>query len=513
MLTPDENWNQVKALFERALEEEPADVGVWLDDQNVTDERVRAEVMSLLRHNSQSGSFLNDPIADRMPDLMGDARQLQPGQGVHQLQPGQVVGKYTIDREIGRGGMGRVYLATEQRLGRSVALKALSPELARDPVYRERFRREAKAVAALTHPGICMIHAFEEIDGNLYIASEFVDGHTLRKEVESDRRPTVDAIRRTAQDLASALSSAHLKGITHRDLKPENVMRTTDGHLKILDFGLALVETRAGAPASMLDNLTLAKAIVGTPGYMSPEQLNGDRADSRSDVWALGVVLYEHASGVHPFHADGGFAVMSRILNSEPVPLDRLRSDLPHSLVSVITKCLRKPPDDRFPSAMEMVEALNRVDVAPTTKTLTEIAPTTKTLTWWRIHQLAVTGLYLVACILAWQIKEWRPGVATAIFFAIGVAATVGGFFRGHLLFTERVIGSGLDGDRQRASSITHTTDLVIALALVVDGGLLAFGRPVPALLTIVLGVVIAIAKWVFEPRTTSASFPQPESG
>ncbi len=255
-----------------------------------------------------------------MPDLMADD---------HQLQPGQVVGKYTIVRELGRGGMGRVYLATEQPLGRSVALKALSPELARDPVYRERFRREAKAAAALTHPGICTIYAFEEIDGSLYLASEFVDGRTLREEVESTPRPTVDLIRRTAEDFASALSSAHRQGITHRDLKPENVMRTTDGRLKILDFGLALVETRTGAFASMAGNLTLPRAVVGTPAYMAPEQLKGERADSRTDVFALGVVLYEYACGTHPFHADDIYAIAYRILHNEPTPIGHRRPDLP----------------------------------------------------------------------------------------------------------------------------------------------------------------------------------------
>ena len=494
MLTPDEHWKQVKALFERALDQEPVDVDAWLDDQHVADERVRAEVLSLLRHHSKSGSFLADPIVDRMPDLMADD---------HVLLPGQMVGKYTIVRRIDRGGMGGVYLATDNQLRRPVALKALLPQLARDPSYRERLRREAQALANLNDPGICTIHALEEIDGELFLVFEFLDGQTLRVEMNAKARPTAAAVERTARDLASALSSAHRLEITHRDLKPENIMRTSDGRLKILDFGLAVMKSPNSVPLSMQRTLTVPGAIIGTPAYMAPEQLNGQRADNRADVFALGVLLYEYASGTHPFHADTGLAVVSRILESEPVPLERLRPDLPRSFVTVITRCLRKAPTDRFKSAVEMVEALNRVeDARPATP-----------LTWWRTHQLAVTGLYFVACALAWQVKEWRPGVAMAVFFAIGLAATVGGFFRGHLLFTERVNGTGLDAERQRASSVTLGTDLVIALALVIDGSLLAFGRPVPAVLTIALGVGIALARLVIEPATTSATFAQPESG
>jgi len=494
VLTPDERWKRVKELFELALEQEPKDLDEWLDEQGETDEQIRSEVLSLLKHHSKTGAFLVDPIADRMPNLMEDD---------HQLQPGQVVGKYTMVRELGRGGMGRVYLATEQPLGRSVAVKALSPELARDPVYRERFRIEAKAAAALTHPGICTIHAFEEIDGNLYIVSEFVDGRTLRAEIESNGRPTIDVVRRTAQDLASALSSAHRQGITHRDLKPENVMRTADGHLKILDFGLALVE-RTGAFASMPGNLTLPSAVIGTPAYMAPEQLKGKRADSRTDVFALGVVLYEYACGTHPFHSDDIWAVASRILHSEPTPIGHRRPDLSSTLATAITRCLRKPPTDRFPSATEIADALKHADSVPIPGRLTP---------WWRTHQLAVIALYFTACVLTWQIKEWEPGIATALFIATCAAATVGGVLRGNLLWLERVTGMGLATEHQRARKVMLTFDVAISLVLVADGALVGSGRPVPSALTIALGVVIAIATLFIEPVTTNRAFGQPELG
>src|SRR5580765_7067770 len=188
---------RVRDLFEAALDREPAvDVNAWIAGEAADDPVVRDEVASLLTHHSRAGAFLSQPIADCVPDLLNDD---QP------LPPGSKVGAYTIVREIGRGGMGRVYLASDTRLGRTVALKALAPHLVRDPAQRERLRREARSAASLTHPGICTVYALEEIDGDLYIATEFVDGHTLREEIGADRRPTREEILRTARDLASAL--------------------------------------------------------------------------------------------------------------------------------------------------------------------------------------------------------------------------------------------------------------------------------------------------------------------
>ena len=505
-MRPADRWRQVRDLFERALEQEPADIAAWLDREGVVDRQIRSELLSLLDHHKSAGSFLVEPAADRLPDLMADDRPLEPG---------QIVGPYSIVREIGRGGMGRVYLATDRRLGRLVALKALAPELTVDPSYRDRLRREARADAALTHPGICTIYALEEIDGDLFIAAEFVDGRTLREEIGGDRRPAAADVVRTARDLADALAHAHSHGITHRDLKPENVMRTKDGRLKILDFGLARIDTAAGATADPLavhlatgsrpresieGHVTQPGAIIGTPAYMAPEQLNGQRADARADVFAFGVLLYEYASGTHPFDAATPLALVARILESETTPIDRWRPDLPSSLVDVIDRCLRKLPAGRFASAGDIVHALDRIDPA---RAFGRVA------TWWRTHQLAVIALYFVACALTWQIKEWRPGITTAIFVATGIAATVSGVFRGHLLFTERVTGTGLAAERRRATTVTLVFDLLVALALAADGAILISLRPLAAVLTIALGVGIALARLVVEPATTAATFRQ----
>ena len=187
-------------------------------------------------------------------------------------------------------------------------------------------------------------------------------------------------------------------------------------------------------------------------------------------------------------------AVADRILHSEPTPIGHRRSDLPSPLATAITRCLRKPPPDRFPSATEIADALNHADSGPMPGRLTP---------WWRTHQLAVIALYFTACVLTWQIKEWEPGIATALFIATCAAATVGGVLRGNLLWLERVTGTGLASEHQRARKVTLTFDVAISLVLVADGALVGSGRPVPSALTIALGVVIATATLVIEPVTT----------
>ena len=489
-MSPERQWAQVRALFERALEHEPLDIAAWLDREGVDDEALRAEVLSLLQHHRSAGSFLVEPAGNTLIDLMADDRPFEPG---------RTVGSYVIVREIGRGGMGRVYLATDRRLGRPVALKALSPALTADPAHRDRLRREARAAAALTHPGVCTIYALEEIDGDLFIAAEFIDGHTLRVEMDGGRL-AADEILRTARDLASALADAHAHGIVHRDLKPENVMRTRDGRLKILDFGLARIDPSEGPDGDVPveAHATRPGAIVGTPAYMAPEQLNGLPADARADVFAYGVLLYEYAAGAHPFSAATPLGLAARILESEAMPIERRRTDLSPSLVLVIERCLRKSPGDRFPSAGDIGRALDRLD---TDRALGPATP------WWRAHQLAVVALYFVACALAWQIKEWQQGITAAVFVATSVAATVGGVFRGHLLFAERVHGAGLAAERRRAATVTLVVDLLVAGALGLDGAILTSVRPLAAVLTMALGVGIALVRLVVEPVTTAAAF------
>jgi len=487
-----DHWRKVRDLFEAALEQPSGALESWLDRESGGDQQLRADVRSLLDHQQRSGSFLLEPVGNRMAELMGGESRM--------LQPGDQLGSYTIVREVGRGGMGRVYLASDARLGRNVALKALPPETTFDASHRERLRREARAAAALTHPGICTVYALEELDGDLFIASEYVDGTTLRYQLDSGRRPSPADLARIAGELAAALAHAHHHGIVHRDLKPDNVMMTSDGRVKILDFGLARLST----PDAAAGPLTQPGTVFGTPAYMAPEQLQGQTADARADVFAFGVLLYEYACGVHPFSAATPLAVAARILENEATPIVERRADVPSALAEVIDRCLSKAPADRFDSGAGIVRALERGGEARARPAQSRGAPR-RLATWWRTHQFVAIALYFIASTLCWQIKEWQPGFTTAIFVAVAVAGTVAGIIRGHLVFTERMNDPRLGNELQRTALVTLPADLVIGLALAAAGLLLASTRPVPAVLTIALGVGIALVRLVVEPSTTAA--------
>jgi predicted Ser/Thr protein kinase len=461
----------------------PADQNGWLDGQAGDDSAVRHEVASLLDHHSRAGAFLAEPIVTRAPDLLADAEDIAPG---------TVLGPYAVVRELGRGGMGRVYLATDGRLGRHVALKALSPALTRDPVHRERLGREARAAAALTHPGICTVYALEEIGSELFIATEYVDGRTLREEISGGVRPSPDEIVRTARELAAALASAHANGITHRDLKPENVMRTADGRLKILDFGLARID-RPSATGAV--HATLPGVLVGTPAYMAPEQLTGERVDARADVFALGVVLYEWITGRHPFNASGPLATVARILESDPARL----AGAPPFVADIVHHCLEKSAMRRYGSAAELLEAFDRASQRPDSQA--------KSRTWWRVHQLAIIALYVVAAVRGWQMKEWlRTPTTVWIFVLLGIAAMAGGTIRGHLLFTDVMNGRSLAGEWRRTRLAVIAIDLAMAAALNIAAVSLVSTEPLAAVLTMSLALGIALAVLLMEPATTAAS-------
>lgn len=489
MLTP-EQFRRVRDLFEQALDAQPADLGAWLSARVPDDPQVLREAAALLNVNPRAGSFLSDGVAARLPDLLAEDGALQPG---------AIVGAYTIEREIGRGGMGHVYRARDERLGRTVALKALAPRFVRDESQRERLRREARAAAALTHPGICTVFALEEVNGDLFIVSEYVEGRTLREEIAGSR-PSASIVRETARELAAALASAHAKGITHRDLKPENVMRTVDGRLKVLDFGLARFDRGDQEPMAYV---TQPGTLIGTPEYMAPEQLHGRAADPRTDVFAYGVLIYEYACGEHPFAASTPMGVAARVIEGEVVSIRERCPALSPSVVAVVDRSLEKSPADRFDSAADIVAALAREDPPP--------QPTRGMVAaWWRRHQVTLLALYLIASILGWQIKEWQHGLADPIFLVLGVAATIAGVFRGFMLFTEQMNPAGFETERRRARPVTLAADLLIALALAADGAFLYQSRPLAAVLTIALGVGIALVGLVVEPATTRAAFPVP---
>ncbi len=284
---------------------------------------------------------------------------------------GTTISHYKILEKIGAGGMGEVFLAQDTSLDRKVALKFLSDFLREDPTARKRFLREAKSAAALDHPFICHIHEVGEEDGKDFIAMEYVRGHTLKDKLAKGPLPLNDAIEK-AVEIAEALEEAHKQGIVHRDLKPSNIMVTPQGHVKVMDFGLAkrLVPAEGvGSQAETLTgSLTKTDTTMGTLAYMSPEQLRGEEVDTRSDVFSFGVVLYEMMAGVHPFLKPQRMETASAILRDEPSPLGHYVPDLPEVLEHTVKKMLAKHHQHRYESAREV-----RVDLEQPVGAQTEV--------------------------------------------------------------------------------------------------------------------------------------------
>jgi TolB-like protein len=279
---------------------------------------------------------------------------------------GRTLSHYHITAAIGAGGMGEVYRANDTKLGRDVALKVLSAQMAHDPNRLARFQREARSVAALNHPHIVTIFSVEEAEGVHFLTMELVEGQSLERLIPAGGLP-VERIVEIASALADALTAAHEKGIVHRDLKPANVMLTDDGRVKVLDFGLAK-DVRADKSSDVV--------VMGTPTYMSPEQVAGRVLDHRTDIFSLGVILYEMASGRRPFEGASSAELASAILRDTPRPLSELRADLPEELGLLIQRCLEKDPQDRFPSARDLRDALRGVTAsAPLIRTATAPAP------------------------------------------------------------------------------------------------------------------------------------------
>ncbi|HYN21107.1 MAG TPA: protein kinase, partial [Thermoanaerobaculia bacterium] len=275
----------------------------------------------------------------------------------------RIVGPYRVGEMLGGGGMGIVYRAEDTRLGRTVALKFLPPELTRDPVAKARFLQEARTASALDHPNLCTIYDVGETETHqLYLAMPCYDGETLRRKVERGPMPLPEALDYALQ-MARGLAKAHRQGIVHRDVKPANLMVTGDGIVKILDFGVAKLAGEVG--------LTRTGSTVGTPAYMAPEQMRGQEVDGRTDLWGLGVVLYEMVTGRRPFLGDHETVLRQSILGEEPEPLSRLRPDATPELERVVARLLAKAPADRYPTADALIAELRILAGTPSTMTPT----------------------------------------------------------------------------------------------------------------------------------------------
>lgn len=327
-----ERWRRIEAILDEALELPEEDRLSFLDRVCSGDPELRRDVEALLAADAAAGDFLGASARERSAALLEEASPLD----------GRELGPYQLIREISSGGMGVVYEAEDTRLRRRVAVKLLPREYSRDRAARERFLREARAASALDHPNVCTIYDFGESEGHLYIVMAYYEGETLKERLERGPLP-VDEARQLAIQVARGLVRAHEAGITHRDVKPANVILTRRGEAKILDFGIA--KTRNDT------SLTRTGSSPGTPAYMSPEQAQGRPVDARTDLWSLGVLLYEMLAGRRPFEGEDEQAILYAILSRDPEPLGRARPEAPVFLVRVVAKALAKNPDERYQSA------------------------------------------------------------------------------------------------------------------------------------------------------------------
>src|SRR6202162_6212987 len=352
-----ERWGQVEQIFHAALQVEESRRGELVRQSCAGDDDLRREVESLLAHHSESASFIETPAfadAGASPLRPRSARSLDPTLNPKSGLADTVIGHYRVLGKIGCGGMGVVYEAEDLKLGRHVALKFLPEELAEDPESLQRFRREARSASALNHPNICTIYEVNEANGRAFIAMELVEGKTLRELLASGSLPMGKAIEIAAQ-VAEGLTKAHEAGSAHRDLKAENLMVSDDGFVKILDFGLAKL---ASPESDICATATTPGLVMGTVGYMSPEQASGDRLDFRSDQFSFGLVLYEMVTGKRAFQRSTAAETLVAILREPAEPITRQNRDAPAPLCWAIERCLAKEPDKRYVSTRDLAREL-----------------------------------------------------------------------------------------------------------------------------------------------------------
>src|SRR5213596_2125598 len=349
-----ERWEKVIDLFQSALERAPEERAAFLDETCHDDEGMRREVESLLTSHERAENFIEVPAFEVAPELATNDNA--------EALIGKLLGHYSIESLIGVGGMGEVYLARDERLGRKAALKLLPDSLTTDQTQLSRFKNEARSASALNHPNILTVYEIGAESDRLFIATEFIEGITLRASIACSRMNPHAAVE-IAMQVASALTAAHEAGVVHRDIKPENIMLRPDGYVKVLDFGIAKVtEQRLASDNHTSETTAVLQTrlglVLGTAHYMSPEQARGQKVDARSDIWSLGVVLYEMVTGSPPFRGETPSDCIAAILTAEPAPLSSISPDVPAKLESILQKALRKNTDERYQTIKEMLAEL-----------------------------------------------------------------------------------------------------------------------------------------------------------
>ena len=484
-MTAADRWRRVGALFDRALATPAAERLAFVRSSSEPHD-VQDEVLALLASHEDSSGFLEPPAL---------------------LESGTEIGAYRIDRIIGRGGMGVVYLAHDTRLHRPVALKALPPHLFRDDRMRARLRQEARAAAALSHPSIATVFALEEIGDQIFIASEYLQGRTLREELAAGALPQPRALE-IARAIAAALQAAHERGIVHRDLKPENIILTASG-VKVLDFGLAQFDVAAQDLASVT-RMTDPGVIAGTPPYMAPEQLLGKPTSAQTDQFAFGVLLYEMLTGRHPFGSGPLPTTIARVLSERPD-----RASLPEELWAVIGRAIQKNPEQRYRTTKDLVALL--ADISPGDRsTLPRQASTppasihpagTAMMNWWSTHQLVVALGYWFMVYPTWHVHKWTGRYGVLTFLATLAVVIVGGNVRLHLWFTARAYPSELAPQLANISRLVRAADVAFSLMMIGIGLVIADAHTGWAALFVSFGLGAALAFLVIEPTTARAAF------
>ena len=449
-MTP-ERWQQVKEIFNSAITYRPEERGFFISQACSGDDDLRSEVESLIASHERSGSFIDEPAFAAAASFLVDEDW--------ELKPGQTVGSFEIISFISRGGMGEVYLAEDKRLGRKVALKLLPAAFTKNDDRLRRFEQEARAASALNHPNIITIFEISQVGPSHVIATEFVEGETLRMRV--NRAPvSISEALDIAVQVADALAAAHKAGIIHRDIKPENIMLRPDGYVKLLDFGLAKLSEQASpavaAEAPTIQVRTGSGIVIGTAGYMSPEQARGLGVDNRSDIFSLGAVIYEMLARRKPFEGDTPSDTLAAILKTEPPPLSRVMPGVPAELTRIVTKCLKKDREERYQVVKDLwldLKALKQeLDFQKTRagETLPPGAVAGEPTAVFAEPRATVerSGTSTITESLSTEIKRHKFGAALA-FVLIALVLAAGGFGIYKLL--------------QRENSVTHFSDISLA--------------------------------------------------
>jgi len=502
-----QRWVRIRDLLEGALEQPPADRGAWLDAHAGEDLSVRADLERLIAADDRAGARLDTPL-DLTP-LMDDSPVAAS------LASGARVGTYVIDQELGRGGMGVVYRAWDTRLERWVALKALSPNLPTSLDARERLFHEARVAGRVAHESVATVYALEEIDQQLYIVSELVAGNTLRARLAGGRLPLREGTDLVLQ-VARGVAAAHEQGIVHRDLKPENVLITAAGRAKVVDFGIASVGGASG--------LTRTGVVLGTPGYMSPEQVNGQPADARSDVFAIGVMLYEVVGGKAPFGNTASWNVVAAILERDPPPLGDLVPAVPAALEHVVMTCLAKSPAARYSTAAALVAALESVNVeiaaggavAPAPRRVPGETATEASGRWWlRFHQVAASIALALMMVPAWKLMSRLPRLSGRVLvMSLLVLAAAIGTVRLHLWFTARHHDADLEAELARVGPVVRWGNRLFAVLLGAGGAFVADQSPELAAVCVACAAGTLAAGEIVEPSTIARALdPRRGSG